>query len=199
MGIIKKAETPYASPVVIVKKADGSSRVCIDYRKLNKVTVFDGEPTANADDIFAKVGKDKYFTTLDMSKGYYQIEMAEEDIQKTGFVTPDGCYVFLRLPFGLVNSAATYNRMMRKLLDGLECVDAYIDDICIHTETWEKHMEVLQQVLEKIKQANLTIRPTKCKVGYSKVDFLGHHIGEGNILLHHGYVEKIKKNTTTSH
>ena len=112
LRIIRKADSPYASPVVIVRKPDGSNRICIDYRKLNKVTVFDGESTANADDIFAKVRKDKCYSTLDMIKGYYQIKMAEEDIMKTGFVTPDGCYVFQRMPFGLVNSVATYNRMM---------------------------------------------------------------------------------------
>lgn len=192
MGIIRKADSPYASPVVIVRKPDGSNRICIDYRKLNRVTVFDGEPTANADDIFAKVGKDKYFSTLDMSKGYYQIKMADEDIMKTGFVTPDGCYIFQRMPFGLVNSAATYNRMMRKMLNGLECVDSYIDDIIVHTETWEEHIKILEELFRRIKEANLTVRPTKCRFGYSKVDFLGHHLGEGEIGLQQNNVEKIK-------
>ncbi len=192
LGIIRKAESPYASPVVIVRKPDGSNRICIDYRKLNKVTVFDGEPTPNADDIFAEVGKDKYYSTLDMTKGYYQIKMADEDIMKTGFVTPDGCYVFQRMPFGLVNSAASYNRMMRKMLSGLNCVEAYIDDIMVHTETWEEHIKVLGELFRRIKCANLTVRPTKCKFGYTKVDFLGHHVGEGEIGLHENNVEKIK-------
>ena len=192
LGIIRKADSPYASPVVIVRKPDGSNRICIDYRKLNKVTVFDGEPTANADDIFAKVGKDKYYSTLDMTKGYYQIKMAEEDIMKTGFVTPDGCYVFQRMPFGLVNSAATYNRMMRKMINDLKCADSYIDDIIVHTETWEEHMDILEEFFKRIKSANLTVRPTKCKFGYTKVDFLGHHVGEGEIGLHENNVEKIK-------
>lgn len=192
MGIVRKADSPYASPVVIVRKPDGSNRICIDYRKLNKVTVFDGEPTANAEDIFAKVGKDRYFSTLDMSKGYYQIEMKEEDVTKTGFVTPDGCYVFERMPFGLVNSAATYNRMMRKMLNGLQCVDSYIDDIIVHTETWEEHVNSLEALFKRIKEANLTVRPTKCRFGYSKVDFLGHNLGEGEIGLHQNNVEKIK-------
>ena len=190
--IIRKADSPYASPVVIVRKPDGSNRICIDYRKLNKVTVFDGEPTANADDIFAKVGKDKYYSTLDLTKGYYQIKMAEEDIMKTGFVTPDGCYVFQRMPFGLVNSAATYNKMMRKMLNNLKCADSYIDDIIVHTETWEEHMDILEELFKRIKSANLTVRPTKCKFGYTKVDFLGRHVGEGEIEFHENNVEKIK-------
>lgn len=127
-----------------------------------------------------------------MSKGYYQIGMAEEDIEKTGFVTHEGCYVFLRMPFGLKNSAASYNRMMRLLLHDVEGVDTYIDDICIHTETWEEHIKILDEVLSRIQNANLTVRPSKCKLGFDQVDFLGHQIGNGEIGLQESNVEKIK-------
>ena len=191
IGIIEKAETPYSSPVVVVNKKDGSKRVCVDYRKLNKVSIFDGEPTAVAEDIFAKVSADRYFSTIDLSKGYWQIPVASTDISKTGFVTPDGCYVFRRMPFGLMNSAATFNRMMRKLLDGIENVDNYIDDICIHTKNWEDHMAVFIDVMDRIRQAGLTVRPSKCKVGFSKVEFLGHYIGKGEKELHPANVEKV--------
>ena len=191
MGIIAKSETPYASPVVIVNKKDGSKRICIDYRKLNQISIFDGEPTPLAEDIFIRVSGNQYFSTIDLSKGYWQIPVAAEDIAKTGFVTPDGCYVFRRMPFGLMNSAATFNRMMRKLLDGLENVDSYIDDICIHTDTWEAHIEVLQEVIERICQAGLTVRPSKCKIGFSKVEFLGHNIGHGEKELHPSNVDKV--------
>ena len=119
-----------------------------------------------------------------MTKGYYQIKMAEEDIVKTGFVTPDGCYVFQRMPFGLVNLAATYNKMMQKMLSDLKCADSYIDDIIIHTETWEEHMDILEELFKRIKSTNLTVPPTKCKFSSTKVDFLGHHVGEGEIGLY---------------
>ena len=191
IGIIERAETPYSSPVVVVNKKDGSKRVCVDYRKLNKVSIFDGEPTAVAEDIFAKVSTDRYFSTIDLSKGYWQIPVASTDISKTGFVTPDGCYVFRRMPFGLMNSAATFNRMMRKLLNGLEHVDNYIDDICIHTKNWEDHITVFIDVMDRIRQAGLTVRPSKCNVGFSKVEFLGHYIGKGEKELHPVNVEKV--------
>ena len=173
---------------MIVRKPDGSNMICINYRKLNKVTVFDGEPTANADDIFVEVGKDKYYSMLDMTKRYYQTKMAEEDTMKTGFMTPDGCYVFQRMPFSLLNLAATYSRMMRKMLNDLKCADSYIDDIIIHTETWEEHMDILEELFKRIKSTNLTVRPTKCKFGYTKVDFLRHNVGEGEIGLHENNV-----------
>ena len=90
LGIIRESKSPYASPVVIVKKSDGSNRVCVDYRKLNKLTVFDPEPMPTAEELFQKTGNDKFFSKIDLSKGYWQIKVAEEDIPKTAFVTPDG-------------------------------------------------------------------------------------------------------------
>ena len=191
MGIVEKAETPYASPVVMVNKKDGMKRICIDYRKLNRVSMFDNEPTAIAEDIFSKVGADRYFSTIDLSKGYWQIPVAPEDVKKTGFITPDGCYVFKRMPFGLMNSAATFNRMMRKLLNGLQHVDNYIDDICVHTDNWVDHIKVLKHVLCRIREAGLTVRPSKCKIGFSNVEFLGHSIGQGEKELHPANVEKV--------
>lgn len=193
MGIIERSNTPYASPVVVVRKRDGSNRVCIDYRKLNLSSIFDPEPTATADDIFAKVSKAKYLSTIDLSKGYWQIPVDEEDVLKTGFVTPDGTYVFRRTPFGMVNSGATFNRMMRKLLDGLSNVSNYIDDICVYTETWEEHIKVLGKVFQRISGANLHVRPSKCLLGGTSVDFLGHHIGGGEIGLQEYNVEKVRQ------
>ena len=107
LGIIRESKSPYASPVVIVKKSDGSNRVCVDYRKLNKLTVFDPEPMPTAEELFQKTGNDKFFSKIDLSKGYWQIKVAEEDIPKTAFVTPGGHWEFLRMPFGMVNSGAT--------------------------------------------------------------------------------------------
>ena len=192
-GIIAKSDTPYAAPVVIVKKKDGTERICINYRKLNKISIFDPEPTNKAEDIFAEINQAKYLSTIDLSKGYWQIPVAEEDVHKTGFVTTEGTYVFKRMPFGMVNSAATFNRMMRKLLDGLEYVTHYIDDILVYTNTWAEHLEVLDQLFTRIRNANLHVRPSKCTLGAQSVDFLGHRVGLGQIELQEFNVRKIKE------
>ena len=109
MGVIRGSTSPYASQVVVVRKKDGSNRVCVDYRKLNKITVFDPEPMGSAE-IFHKLSKDKYFSKIDLSKGYWQVPVAEADIANTAFITPDGSYEFLKMPFGMMNSGATLVR-----------------------------------------------------------------------------------------
>ena len=123
MGVIRESSSPYASPVVVVKKKDNANRVCVDYRKLNKLTVFDPEPMPTAEHLFQKLRGDKFYSKIDLSKGYWQITIPEEDIQKTAFVTPDGTYEFLKMPFGMMNSAATLKRAMKKLLENLVDVD----------------------------------------------------------------------------
>ena len=138
MGVIRESSSPYASPVVVVKKKDNTNRVCVDYRKLNKLTVFDPEPMPIAENLFQKLGGDKFYSKIDLSKGYWQITIPEEGIQKTAFVSPDGSYEFLKMPFGMINSAATLKRAMKKLLEDVANVDFYWDDILAHTRTSEK-------------------------------------------------------------
>ncbi|XP_038062382.1 uncharacterized protein LOC119732846 [Patiria miniata] len=134
LGVIKSSTSPYAAPIVLVHKKDGSNRFCIDFRKLNKVTVFDPEPIPNTDDLMAKLGQGKYFSKIDLSKGYWQIPIAQQDKEKTAFVTSDGLYQFSVLPFGMINAPAAFSRMMRKLLSGLHNVINYIDDILIFSD-----------------------------------------------------------------
>ena len=126
LGIIRPSTSPYASPIVIVKKKDGTNRICVDYRKLNNVTVSDPEPMQTADDLFQKLERSKFLSKIDLSKGYWQIPVAKDDVHKTAFVTPDGRYEFLRMPFGMKNSGATLVRGMRKILSGLDNVESYI-------------------------------------------------------------------------
>ena len=125
MGVIRESSSPYASPVVVVKKKDNTNRVCMDYRRLNNLTVVDPEPMPTVEHLFQKLNGDNYFTRIDLSKGYWQISIPEEDMPKTAFVTPDGSYEFLKMPFGMVNSAATLKRAIKKLLHGLENVEFY--------------------------------------------------------------------------
>ena len=104
LGIIRQSNSPFASPIVIVKKKNGSDRICVDYPKLNKLTAADPEPMTTAKDLLQRLGKTKYYSKIDLSKGYWLIPAAEENIEKTAFVTPDGTYNFLRMPFGMKKS-----------------------------------------------------------------------------------------------
>ena len=176
--VIRRSESPYASPVVVVRKQDGTKRICVDYRRPNRITIPDPEPITPMVELVQKLGKGRFFTKLDLSKGYWQIPVAEEDIRKTAFGTPDECYEFLKMPFGMMNSSAMHIRAMRKLFQGMEKVDSYVDDTIVHTLMWQNHVIVLREVLEWILRAGLTVRQSKCLIGAEALDFIGHHIGK---------------------
>ena len=192
MGVIRESSSLYASPVVVVKEKDNTNRVCVDYQKLNKLTVFDPEPMPTAENLFQKLSGDKFYSKIDLSKGYWQITIPEEDIQKMALVSPGGSYEFLKMPFGMINSAATLKRAMKKLLENVANVDFYWDDILVHTRTSEEHIKALRELFSRLVQAGLTIRPTKCLFGVNSVEFLGHRLEQGMIGLHQDNVEKIK-------
>ena len=156
------------NPYIIVKKKDNTNRFCVDFRKLNCLAVFDGEPMPSVIDIFSNLKHDKYFTKIDLSKGFWQIPVREEDKEKTAFVTTEGKYQFKKMPFGLVNATASFCRLMRKVLNPISNVDSFVDDILIHTRTWDDHIETLESVLYALHKAGLTIRPTKCFVGFRR-------------------------------
>ena len=181
LGVIEPSESPIASPIVLVKKPDGTNRFCVDYRKLNKVTIFDAEPIPDQDELFTKVAHAKFFTKIDLSKGYWQVPMSPESKQLTAFLTPNGLFQFTVMPFGLVNAPASFSRLMRRLLDGLDGAVNYIDDILIYSTTWEQHLATLTELLRRLRAARLTARPSKCFVGQTSVEFLGHVIEEGRV------------------
>ena len=137
MGVVRPSTSPYASPIIMVKKKDGSNRVCVDFRKLNKITEVDPEPMMTAEDLFRRLSGKKYLSKIDLTKGYWQIPVAPEDVHKTALVTPDGQYEFMRMPFGMVNSGATLVRGLRKILEGMPGVGSYVDDIVIYSDSWE--------------------------------------------------------------
>jgi len=192
MRVIRKSNSEYASPAVTVSKKDGSDRVCIDFRKLNKITLPDPEPMTQAEDLFQKMTTAKYFSILDLSKGFWQVPMNENDIKKTAFVTPDGHYEFLKMPFGLKNSSATLIKGLRKLFDGMEHVAFYVDDIIVYTETIDEHLKVLNQVFNKLKNANITLRPSKCHIAKNEVDYIGHTLKNGTISPNNDKDDKIR-------
>ncbi|XP_071499059.1 uncharacterized protein [Diadema antillarum] len=193
LGVIEPSNSPYGHPIVIVKKPDGSNRFCVDFRRLNKVTVFDPEPMPNPQELFASLAGSRYFTKLDLTKGYWQIPMKNEDKAKTAFITPKGQYQFKYMPFGLVTASAQFTRMMRRVLDGMSNVVNYIDDILIHTDTWQEHVEILDEVLHRLRDTNLAARPSKCTVGSSTIEFLGHTLGEGVIHTSDRLTDKVRK------
>ena len=173
-------------------KKDNTNRVCVDYWRLNKLTVFDPELMPTAKHLFQKFNGAKYFTRIDFSKGYWQISIPAEDIPKIAFVTPDGSYEFLKMPFGMTNSAATLKRTRKKLLHELENVEFYWDDILVHTRTWEEHITALRELFRRLLGAGMTMRATKCLSGVNTVDFLGHRLEEGFVGLHEDNVTKIR-------
>ena len=191
LGIIQHSESPYASPVVVVRKRDKTNRICIDFRKLNKLTASDTEPMPQLNDMFQDLAEDNYFTKIDLSKGYWQIPMAEEDIPKTAFVLHDSKFEFLRMPFGLKSAGATLMKGMRKMLQNMENVHNYIDDLLVHTKTWEDHIVTVNDILGRLREAGLTARPSKSEFGLKRVEFLGHEVGQGMVQPHRRNLEKI--------
>lgn len=195
MGVVTRAEpnSDFAFPLVALRKPDGSLRNCVDMRKLNQVTVIDSEPIPDQHEIFAQLAKDIYFTKIDLSKGYWQVPMDPESKKYVTFATNNGLYRFEVMAFGLVNSAATFSRIMRDMLKGLRGVHNYIDDILIHSTTWDMHMQTFTEVLRRLKSASLTARPSKCYVGYKEIEFLGHVIGQGQVKPKPDKVHDVKQ------
>ena len=179
--IIESSVSEYASSPVVVRKPDGSVRYCIDFRKLNAKTVFDAEPVPNQEVILNRMCGDNFISRLDLTKGFWQVPIKEEDRKYTAFYTDQGLVQFKYMPFGLVNALAIFCRMVRKVLYDVNYVDAYVDDIVPHTATWDDHMHTLRQVLQKLRQHGLTAKHSKCEIGHAKLDLLGHVVGGGSI------------------
>lgn len=195
LGVIEPAQSPYSSPVVLVRKRDGSIRFCVDFRRLNKKVIFDAEPLPDVECLFAKLGKAKYLTKIDLSRGYWQIPIKPEDKPKTAFTTEVGQFQFVVMPFGLKTAGACFSRMMRALLVPLklEEVDNFMDDMLVATETKERHIEVLRLVLCRLREARLSARPSKCYFGFKQLEFLGHMVGDGKMTPLERVMDKIRQ------
>lgn len=181
LGIIEKTESPYNSPVLLVRKPDGTNRLCIDFRRLNDVLVSDSKPMPRADAVFATVGEKKYFSKVDFTKGYWQIPLSEESKPKMAFSTTAGLYQFVFMSFGIKTAPAVFAKLMRRVVDGISDVEHYYDDVLVASATWEEHLASLAQLFERIQAAGLTVRPSKCEFGLAEIDFLGHRVGGGKL------------------
>ncbi|KRY45379.1 Retrovirus-related Pol polyprotein from transposon 17.6 [Trichinella britovi] len=165
-GLIEPAEGPWSSPVVLAKKKEGSSRFCVDYRRLNEVTRKDAQPLPRIDATLDALAGSKWFTTLDLASGYWQVEVDKRDREKTAFATPLGLYQFKVMPFGLCNAPGTFQRLMERTLSGLvgkSCL-VYLDDIIVFSATEEEHLIRLEEVFQRLKGVGLKIKPEKCQL-----------------------------------
>ena len=183
-GIIRESNSPYASPIVLVRKADNSLRFCIDYRKLNAITVKDAHALPRIDETLDNLIGSKYFSSLDLKAGYWQIPVKESDIPKTAFTAgPLGFFEFQRMPFGLVNAGATFQRMIQKAMGDLHLTECllYLDDIIIYSKDFDEHLGRLESVFQRLKDANLKLKPSKCHLFQIEVKYLGHIVSEEGV------------------
>ena len=182
-GIIEPSQSPWASPIVLVKKRDGSVRFCVELRKLNNVSRKDAQPLPRIDDTLDSLGGACYFSTLDLSSGYWQVAVGPNDKEKTAFVTPFGLYQFRVMPFGLCNAPATFQRLMECVLKGLHWTTClvYLDDIIVFSKTVDEHIVRLKSVFARLMEAGLKIKPFKCHFLKCTVRYLGHVISKNGV------------------
>ena len=184
-GVIEPSKSPWSAPVVIAYR-NGKPRFCIDYRKLNAVTIPDEFPIPRQTDILASLSGAQVLSSLDALSGFTQLELAEEDIEKTAFRTHRGLFQFKRLPFGLRNGPSIFQRVMQNILAPylwLFCL-VYIDDIVIYSKSYEEHLIHLDKVLEAIENAGITLSPTKCHLFYGSILLLGHKVSRLGLSTH---------------
>ena len=184
LGVAEPSHSPWASPIVPVPKKDGNIRLCIDYRKLNSVTVADPYYMVTLEEILERVGASGCLSKLDLSKGFYQIGIDEEAKDRTAFITPFGKFRFNRMPFGLRNAPAIFQRCMEVVLRGCyEWAAPYIDDILVFSKNGVEHVQHLRKVLSALDENGLTIKEDKCEFGKTHLEYLGHQIGNGELAV----------------
>ena len=194
LDIIEHSQSPWSSPIVPVRKKDGDLRLCIDYRKVNSVTVTEKFPMPNMSDAIYSARDATYFSKLDLVKGYYQIPLEESSRQYTAFSTPHNHYQFKTLSFGLKNSGIYFQRTMQEILAefGFKNIIVYIDDILIMSETFEEHMMLTRKVLQTLRNNGIQLKASKCEFFKQEIEFLGHVICGKGICKSPAFIEKIK-------
>lgn len=183
-GIIKRSNSPWLSPVIIVPKKDGSKRVCIDFRKINAVTIMPAPSIPSTEDIFYSLGKSKFRSCLDLKSGFWQVPIREEDKEKTAFSTGDQLFQMEVMPFGLCSAPSYFQNLMNKVLgDVRQFALAFIDDIIVFSNTFEEHLEHLEIVFDRLRKANLKLKISKCDFLRENLNYLGHVISNEGISV----------------
>lgn len=182
-GLVRDSESPWAFPVTCVPKKDGGTRLCIDFRRLNAITIDDKMPLPRINDVIDRLQGSKYFSTLDVKWGYWHIEMDPDSVEKTAFVTHEGHYEWLVMPFGLKNAPATFQRILQRVLGSLLYKGAinYLDDIIIYSKTFTEHLDLLERVFKLLQEHNIKLKLSKCHFARQEVDYLGYVISSKGV------------------
>ena len=198
-GIIEPSRSEWSAPIVLVNKKDSTLRMCVDYRRLNAASLSDAYPMPRIEDLIDGLGKVKFITTLDLSRGYWQVPMADGARHLTAFTTPFGLYQFRVMPFGLKGAPATFQRLMDTVLQGLQDFSAaYIDDLAIHSDSWDDHLRHVRAVLQRLREAGLTAKPKKCQFGMDQCVYLGYVVGNGVIQPERSKLQGVESFPTPS-
>ena len=197
-GIVEPSKSPWSFPLLLVPKKDKTYRVVVDFRKLNKATVTDPYPMPSMTDLVNSIGNKRYYTTIDLLQGFLQIPLEEESKPLTAFSAGSGRYQYVRMPFGLKSSPVTFVRMMDIVLEGLlgKGVHCYIDDLIIASDTLEEHLQLLREVLKRLRKANLKLKLKKCTFFRTKIEYLGHTLSKEGIEVNDSKVIAIKRYPT---
>lgn len=193
-GVIRESESPFSSPIVVVRKKNGDVRLCVDYRRLNLQTIKDAYALPNLEETFSALTGSKWFSVLDLKSGYYQIEVDEADKHKTAFVCPLGFWEFNRMPQGVTNAPSTFQRLMEKCMGdiNLKEVLVFLDDLIVFSETLEEHESRLLHVLNRLKEYGLKLSVEKCKFFQTSVRYLGHIVSQHGVETDPQKVEALK-------
>lgn len=194
-GIISESRSPYASPIVVVRKKNGTVRMCVDYRTLNKRTIPDQYTVPRVDDALACLAGSRWFSVLDLRSGYYQIPMSSEDKEKTAFICPLGFYQFERMPQGISGAPATFQRLMEKTVGDMNLLEVlvYLDDLIVFGKTLEEHEARLMKVLDRLDASGLKLSLDKCQFCQTRVKYVGHIVSAEGVATD---PEKIEALTT---
>ena len=183
-GVIRESCSPWAAPIVLVqKKGSGAWRFCVDYRKLNQVTTKDAFPLPRIEDSLTSLSQAHFYSTLDLAGAYWQVKMAEQDRAKTAFTTPFGLFEWERMPFGLCNAPATFQRLMQRCMGQQLASSAlvYLDDVILYSVDFDSHLKHLEAAFQSLQQYGLKLRPEKCHLFRREVKFLGHVVSGAGI------------------
>ena len=181
-GILEPSLSPWSSPILPVRKKEGGIRLCVDFRRINTITVPDPYLMPRIDEIIDTLAEAKFLSTLDLNKGFHQVPLRSQDKPKTAFCTSWGKFQYTRMPFGLRGAPATFQRLMDEALDDhLDYSRAYLDDIVVFSTSWNQHLQHLTAILERLKELGLTVKAAKCTWAVASCSFLGHIVGKGKI------------------